>query len=176
MSHDPVPSAGTVSCGMNSTTLTACHNGNTMPKMNIPAILYSVTSRGTSSWVPSRHQRLINVICCAGFALVMLTLFIPILVLVSSPTMSQRHCHYCAGVVTLVVLASLHWLPPCCTGLVAIVALVSLLSIRCTGIVANIALTSLPSLHWRCCSCRTCVFTSTAWASLLAILVLALSP
>jgi hypothetical protein len=41
-----------VLCGMNSTTLTACHNGNSMPKMNVPAILYSVTSGGTSSWVP----------------------------------------------------------------------------------------------------------------------------
>jgi hypothetical protein len=106
----------------------------------------------------------------------MLTLFIAVLVLVSSPRMSRRHHHYCAGVVTLVVLASLHWLPP-----VALVSLPSFHWYLCflsiaRGIVANIALTSLPSLHWRCCSCRTCVFTSTAWASLLAILVLALSP
>jgi hypothetical protein len=56
----------------------------------------------------------------------MLTLFIPDPVLVLSPMMSQRHRHYCAGIVTLVVLASLHWLPP-------------------------VALASLPSFHWYLC-------------------------
>jgi hypothetical protein len=69
----------------------------------------------------------------------------------------------------------LRWLCPCCTGIVAHIALVLLLSFHCMNVIANIDCTLLPALHWRCCPCHICGFCQHC-LGVIAILVLTLLP
>ncbi len=133
-----------MSCGRNSTTSTACHNGNTMLKMNVPAILYSVTSGGTSSWVPNAA---IDGSLASSSSLQWC----------ASLLLNGRHCKPCADVVATIVLVSspmsrwrrrlrctcvaadLAASPSCCHQL------------RCMTDIANVVRAQLPSSRWHLC-------------------------
>ena len=80
-----------------------------------------------------------------------------ILVMMASSQLSLRkhlcHCH--DGIIALVALVPFPTLhghyPPCCTGMIVIIPLTSLLSL-CMGIVTVVAPMLLPPSSWRVCA------------------------
>ncbi len=85
------------------------------------------------------------------------------------PLLRWRHHQHCVGVFALHALVSspqLCWLLPHCNATCDTLSLQSWCLRRCcAGVLASIALASLLALRWRCCPCCASVTVSIALAS-----------
>jgi hypothetical protein len=134
--------------------LLQCHQAGvvTLIAMVLSSLMYRcLCSPGIFSIIAIMLLPLLQCCCChhqAGDVVLVM--------MASSPLSLRRHlCRRHNGVIALVALVSLptlHWsYPPCCTGIIVIIPLISLPSL-CIGIVTVVAPMLSPSSSWRVCA------------------------